>query len=88
MTEEPKKRRFLTTEQAAEELNVSSNQIRALLKTGELRAIQVGGRGYLARLLRLVRIFSEIWGEEHPTSCRVFARFVRIAGLRCVAYRA
>lgn len=45
MTEEPKKRRFLTTEQAAEELNVSSNQIRALLKTGELRAIQVGGRG-------------------------------------------
>lgn len=45
MTEELKIRRFLTTEQAAEELNVSSNQIRALLKTGELRAIQVGGRG-------------------------------------------
>ncbi|TPV47771.1 helix-turn-helix domain-containing protein [Pseudarthrobacter phenanthrenivorans] len=45
MTEEPKKRRFLTIEQAAEELNVSSSQIRALLKTGELRAIQVGGRG-------------------------------------------
>lgn len=45
MTDEPKKHRFLTTEQAAEELNVSSNQIRSLLKTGELRAIQVGGRG-------------------------------------------
>ena len=45
MTEEPKKRRFMTIEQAAEELNVSSSQIRALLKTGELRAIQVGGRG-------------------------------------------
>lgn len=45
MTEEPTKCRFLTTEQAAEELNVSSNQIRALLKTGELRAIQIGGRG-------------------------------------------
>nr|WP_309816717.1 helix-turn-helix domain-containing protein [Pseudarthrobacter sulfonivorans] len=42
---EPKKHRFLTTEQAAEKLNVSPNQIRALLKTGELRAIQVGGRG-------------------------------------------
>jgi len=42
-----KKRRFLTTEQATEELNVSSNQIRALLKTGELRAIQVGGGGTL-----------------------------------------
>jgi excisionase family DNA binding protein len=45
VTEELKKRRFLTTEQAAEELNVSSKQIRALLKTGKLRAIQVGGRG-------------------------------------------
>jgi excisionase family DNA binding protein len=45
VTEEPKKRRFLTVEQAAEELNVSSNQIRALLKSGDLRAIQVGGRG-------------------------------------------
>lgn len=45
MTDEPKKHRFLTTEQAAEELNVSSNQIRSLLKTGELRAIQIGGRG-------------------------------------------
>lgn len=45
VTDEPKKQRFLTTEQAAEELNVSPNQIRALLKTGELRAIQVGGRG-------------------------------------------
>jgi hypothetical protein len=33
VTEEPKKRRFLTTERAAEELN----QIRALLKTGKLR---------------------------------------------------
>ena len=44
MTEEPKKRRFLTTEQAAEELNVSSNQVRALLKTGELRAIQTEER--------------------------------------------
>lgn len=45
MTDEPKKRRFLTMEQAAEELNVSPSQIRALLKTGELRAIQIGGRG-------------------------------------------
>nr|WP_157243175.1 helix-turn-helix domain-containing protein [Pseudarthrobacter sp. GA104] len=35
----------MTIEQAAEELNVSHSQIRALLKTGELRAIQVGGRG-------------------------------------------
>lgn len=38
-------RRFLTIEQAAEELNVNPNQIRALLRSGELRGIQVGGRG-------------------------------------------
>lgn len=45
MLDKPKKRRFLTIEQAAEELNVSDSQIRVLLKTGELRAIQVVGRG-------------------------------------------
>jgi excisionase family DNA binding protein len=36
--------RFLTVEQVAEELNVGVPQIRALLKTGELRGIQVGGK--------------------------------------------
>lgn len=45
MSDEPKKHRFLTISQAAEELNVNPNQIRALIRTGELRAIQVGGRG-------------------------------------------
>lgn len=45
MSDEPRNRRFLTIEQAAEELNVSESQIRVLLKTGELRGIQVGGRG-------------------------------------------
>ncbi|MBE4720120.1 helix-turn-helix domain-containing protein [Pseudarthrobacter sp. AB1] len=45
MSDEPKNRRFLTIGQAAEELNVSPVQVRALLKTGELRGIQVGGRG-------------------------------------------
>ncbi|GAA2130781.1 hypothetical protein GCM10009825_12010 [Arthrobacter humicola] len=38
-------RRFLTIEQAAEELNVSDAQIRTLLRAGELRGIQIGGRG-------------------------------------------
>lgn len=37
--------RFLTIEQVAEELNVGVPSIRSLLKTGELRGIQVGGRG-------------------------------------------
>jgi excisionase family DNA binding protein len=45
VTDQSQKRRFLTVEQAAEELNVSDSQIRALLKAGELRGIQIGGRG-------------------------------------------
>jgi excisionase family DNA binding protein len=45
VTDEPTKRRFLTIEQAAEELNVKESLIRGLIKTGELRALQVGGRG-------------------------------------------
>ena len=44
MSEEKKKHRFLTIEQVAEELNVSVAQVRALLKSGELRGLQVGGR--------------------------------------------
>ena len=45
MTDEPQKHRFLTPTQAAEELNVKPNQIHAMIKAGELRALQVGGRG-------------------------------------------
>ncbi|KRE54128.1 excisionase [Arthrobacter sp. Soil736] len=45
MTDQPSQRRFLTVEQAAEELNVKSSLIRGLITSGELRAIQVGGRG-------------------------------------------
>lgn len=37
--------RFLTIDQVAEELNVGAPSIRALLKTGELRGIQVGASG-------------------------------------------
>jgi excisionase family DNA binding protein len=45
VTAEPAKRRFLTIEQAADELNVKESLIRALIKSAELRALQVGGRG-------------------------------------------
>lgn len=45
MTDEPRPHRFLTIEQAAEELNVKASLIRGLIKTGELRALQVGSRG-------------------------------------------
>jgi excisionase family DNA binding protein len=37
--------RFLTIEQAATELNIGQPLIRALLKNGELRGFQLGGRG-------------------------------------------
>lgn len=37
--------RFLTVPDVAEVLNVSVRQVRSLLQTGELRGIQVGGRG-------------------------------------------
>jgi excisionase family DNA binding protein len=45
VTDEPTPRRFLTIEQVAEELNVKASLVRGLIKTGELRGIQVGGRG-------------------------------------------
>lgn len=37
--------RFLTLTDVAEVLNVSGAQARALVRSGELQAIQVGGRG-------------------------------------------
>ena len=45
MTDETMSLRFLTPTQVAEELNVKPNQVHALIKAGELRAFQVGGRG-------------------------------------------
>ncbi|MDQ0735532.1 helix-turn-helix domain-containing protein [Arthrobacter agilis] len=38
-------RRFLTLADVAEVLNISSSQTYALVRSGELPAIQVGGRG-------------------------------------------
>lgn len=46
MNEGPRKSpRFLSVEQAAQELNVSDAEIRSLLRSGELRGFQAGGRG-------------------------------------------
>lgn len=45
MTDNEPKHRFLTVDQVAEELNVGTPLVRAMLKTGEMRGIQVGGRG-------------------------------------------
>lgn len=37
--------RFLTLSDVAEELQISSSQMYALVRSGELPAIQIGGRG-------------------------------------------
>lgn len=44
-TAQPRAMRFLTLQQAGEELNVQRTTVMGLIKTGELPAIQVGGRG-------------------------------------------
>ena len=41
----PRSQRFLTLSEVAEELNTSLAQITALVKRGEIRGIQIGGRG-------------------------------------------
>ncbi|GLU61515.1 helix-turn-helix domain-containing protein [Paenarthrobacter ureafaciens] len=45
MTDQPNQPRFLTLAQVAEELNVKQSLVQGLIRTGELRAFQVGGRG-------------------------------------------
>ena len=37
--------RFLKLDQVGEELNISANQVYALVRRGDLRAIKIGGRG-------------------------------------------
>ncbi len=41
----PSQHRFLSIPDVAEVLNVSVRQVRSLLSSGELRGIQIGGRG-------------------------------------------
>lgn len=38
-------RRFLTLPDVAEALNISMSQTRALIRSGDLEGIQIGGRG-------------------------------------------
>lgn len=45
MTDEPNQPRFLTLAQVADELNVKQSLVQGLIRTGEMRAFQVGGRG-------------------------------------------
>ena len=70
-------RRFLTLEDVAKYLNVSVPQAYALVRSGELPAIKVGGRGvwrvdrkrledYIERLHEETRS----WAEKHPLGDR------------------
>ena len=65
--------RFLTLADVAETLNISAAQAYALVRSGELRAIKVGGRGqwrvedtaleeYIARMYAATETFV----AEHP----------------------
>ncbi len=45
VSDEANQPRFLTLAQVADELNVKQSLVQGLIRTGELRAFQVGGRG-------------------------------------------
>jgi excisionase family DNA binding protein len=66
-------RRFLTLADVAEMLNVSSAQMYALVRSGELRAIKIGGRGqWRVEESELERFITERYEEterfiaDHP----------------------
>ena len=62
--------RFLTLADVCEVLNVSSSQAYALVRSGELRAIKVGGRGqWRVEAAELERYIARAYDET--------ARFVR-----------
>jgi excisionase family DNA binding protein len=69
--------RFFTLEQTARYLNVSVPQVYALVRSGELPAIKIGGRGvwrvdrrqldeYLERLMDQTKQ----WAHDHPLNPR------------------
>lgn len=79
VTEESEpRRRFLTVEQVSEELNVGVPQIRALLRSGELRGIQVGGRGVWRIGANDIEDF--IAGAYRCTSERIAADELKVGG--------
>ncbi len=68
MTSQPSGRRFLLLADVAEVLNTSAAQVYSLVRTGELPAIKIGGRGqwrveaseletYIARMYSETRDF-------------------------------
>ena len=71
--------RFLTLTDVAETLNISGQAARALIRSGELQAIQVGGRGqwrieeswlqeYVDRQSEATRARVQEWAEADAKS--------------------
>ena len=62
--------RFLTLADVAELLNVSASQVYALVRSGELKAIKVGGRGQW----RVEREVLEYWITSQYSATEDFVR--------------
>jgi excisionase family DNA binding protein len=72
-------KRFIPLTEVSEVLDISSAQAYALVRSGELPAIKVGGRGqwrvettvleeYIQRMYSQTREFVQSQGEDHPSS--------------------
>jgi excisionase family DNA binding protein len=69
--------RFLTLEDVAMYLNVSVPQVYALVRSGELPAIKIGGRGVwrvdrgqLEAYVDRLQEETQAWAKEHPLNPR------------------
>ena len=75
MAEEPEaiEPRFLTLEQVAQYLNISGPQAYSLVRSGDLPAMKIGGRGVwrvdrrqLDAYIERIHEETRKWAEEHP----------------------
>jgi excisionase family DNA binding protein len=69
--------RFMTLEEVATYLNVSVPQVYALVRSSELPAIKIGGRGVwrvdrtqLESFIERLHHDTEEWAKEHPLNSR------------------
>ncbi|WP_026536028.1 helix-turn-helix domain-containing protein [Arthrobacter sp. H14] len=63
-------KRFMTLTEVGEELNISPSQTYALVRSGELPAIQVGGRGQWRVEVRLLEEFIARAYEKSAAAAR------------------
>ncbi|MGH2735345.1 MAG: helix-turn-helix domain-containing protein [Actinomycetota bacterium] len=69
--------RLLTLEDVATYLNVSSAQVYALVRSGELPAVKIGGRGVwrvdrvqLDAYIERLHDETQVWARKHPLNVR------------------